>query len=525
MARAGVAMTSGRWLGVLIGVSTLLRLAWAANFGPINDEAYHYLFAVHPDWSYFDHPPMLALVERAGLAVGGGGASAWALRLGFVGLFAGSTRLMARLAGRAYGPRAGVLAAFVLNVSAYFGIAAGTFALPDGPLLFFWLLTLNALARAVGSPGGLWPWVGVGLAWGGALLSKYHAVFLPAGALLYLVAEPSARRWLRNPGPYLAAAVGALVFSPVIGWNVAHGWASFAFQGGRAVGRSGFRPDTLAAAVLWPAAYLFPWVWVFLVGALGRLVARPGRSAVDRFFLCQAAVPLATFLAIACVRPVLPHWTLVGFVPLMPVLGRDWAARFPEGSARLRWRLGMMATLPIALGLMVAVHARTGMLQEVVARLGGEAAVANDLTADQATWEQVAGELRRRGLIGEPGTFLFTGRWYQSGQLALATGGASPVLCYNVGDARGFRYWSRPEEWVGKDGILVSIGGRSTEPGAFDKWFRRIEPLGEFPVMRGGRPVRKVRLFRCVGQTWPFPFADPPAPRKLAGASGGVARR
>ena len=179
-------MTPRRALWWLIGVSTLLRLAWAAGLGPGNDEAYHYLFTVHRDWSYFDHPPMLAVVEMLGMAMAGGSASTFGLRLGFIALFAGSTWLMAGLTSRFYGPRAGFLAAFALNVSAYYTAAAGTFALPDGPLLFFWLLTLDRLARALEAPRGLWPWVAVGLAWGGALLSKYHAVFLPVGALLYL---------------------------------------------------------------------------------------------------------------------------------------------------------------------------------------------------------------------------------------------------------------------------------------------------------------------------------------------------
>ena len=52
-------------------------------------------------------------------------------------------------------------------------------------------------------PDRLRAWAGVGLAWGGAMLSKYHAIFLPAGALLYILAEPSSRRVLRKPGPYL----------------------------------------------------------------------------------------------------------------------------------------------------------------------------------------------------------------------------------------------------------------------------------------------------------------------------------
>ena len=123
-------MTSRRALWGLIVDSGLLRLTWAASIGPGNDEAYHYLFTVHPALSYFDHPPMLALIEAAGISMAGGSVSTFSLRLGFVLLFAGSTWLMARLTSRFYGDRGGLLAAFALNVSAYHTAAAGAFALP-----------------------------------------------------------------------------------------------------------------------------------------------------------------------------------------------------------------------------------------------------------------------------------------------------------------------------------------------------------------------------------------------------------
>src|SRR5262249_49683904 len=158
-------------------------------------------------------------------ALTGGEVSPFGLRLGFVILFAGSTLLLARLTARLFGARAGALAAFLLNATGYFGAAASTLAVPDGPLIFFWLLTLDRVVVALSPGAGRWVWVQVGLAWGGALLSKYQGVFLPVGAGLYLLIEPSARGWLRRPGPYLALLVGLVVFSPVIAWNAAHGWA------------------------------------------------------------------------------------------------------------------------------------------------------------------------------------------------------------------------------------------------------------------------------------------------------------
>lgn len=501
-------MTTRRALWGLVAVSTALHLAWAAAIGAGNDEAYHYLFTVHRDWSYFDHPPMLALVEAVGVLLAGGTVSAFSLRIGFVALFAGSTWLMARLTERFYGAKAGLFAAFALNVTAYHGLAASTFALPDGPLLFFWLLTLERLAAALDAPGKKpGPWIAVGLAWGGALLSKYHAVFLPMGAFLYLLVDRPSRTWLRRPGPYVAAAVGMLVFSPVLWWNATHHWASFAFQGGRALGAFRFRPETLAVYLLGQIAYLCPWIWLRLVSLLVQRGRRLRDDAHDRFLVCQAVVPILLFTAVASVREVLPHWTLVGFLALFPMLGRFWAERWDQRPAVLRRRLAAMAAVPIVVGLLAVFEARTGLLQK--GRPGGIGIMvpSRDPTVELVGWDQVADELKRRGLLDQPGTFLFTGMWYQSGHLAFATrASATPVLCYNPLDARSFAFWSRPEDWVGATGILVSVNDRYFEPIGYARWFERIEPLGDFAVKRGGVPIRTIRLYRCVNQTRPFPF-------------------
>lgn len=506
--------------GLIVG-GTLLRLAWAAGLGLGNDEAYYFLFTAHPAWSYFDQPPMVAVVEAAGLALAGGAASPLALRLGFIALFAGSTALMARLTARLGGPRAGVFAAFLLNVTGYYGLAAGTFALPDGPLLFFWLLTLDRLVTALQEPGRLLPWAGVGLAWGGALLSKYHAVFLPAGFLLYLALERPARSVLHTAGPYLALGLGLLLFSPVIAWNAAHDWASFGFQAGRALGRPAFRIDILAAAVGGPALYLFPWVWVALLATLGR--GRRAAEPADLLLRCQAVFPLLIFAVVACVRPVLPHWSLIGFIPLIPGLGRTWEERQRTDPARMRRRVALWAAAPVTLALLAVAQARWGVLQQGRGGTLGLIAAAHDPTVDLFGWDQVAAQLERRGLLGRPGTFLFTSHWYDSAQVAFATRHRMPVLCFSAHDPRGFAGWSRPDQWVGHDGILLVVGPSSTEPAAYDRWFERIEPLGAFDIVRAGGAVRTVGLFRCLRQTRPFP-GD--APRIAAGgkpeAGGGL---
>ena len=518
-------MTARRALWCLILVSAGLRLGWAALVGLGHDEAYHYLFTVHRDWSYFDHPPMLALVESVGTTLLGSAAPG-ALRLGFVMLFAGSTWLLARLTSRFFGEWPGFWAAFAMNVSAYHSAAAGAFALPDGPLLFFWLLTLDRLASALESPERVGRWLAVGAAWGGALLSKYHAVFLPMGLVVYLVLTPSARRILRRPGPYLAGLVGVAMFAPVLGWNAAHHWASFAFQGGRAVGGIGFRPLSLLAAIGGQAAYLLPWVWVMLlialVGTVRRLI-RGESSDAERFLLSQSITPLALFTAVSLVRPILPHWTLVGYISAYPLLGRLWMSCIAANPPRMRRAAVAMAAVPVAITLAIVVQYRLGIipLERLAPKKLTLAQV--DPTAELYGWDQLGDELRRRGLL-EPGTFVFTSMWYHSGHVGHATRGSGvPVVCYSPGDARSFAFWSDPDEWVGRDGLLVALGSPEIEPWCYRRFFERIEPAGEVPIVRGGKVVRNVRLFWCRRQCVPFPFDYEHAPRRRG--AGQVAAR
>jgi hypothetical protein len=506
-------MSPKRALAALILLSSIVRLVAAINLGLGNDEAYHFLYAVHPDLSYYDHPPMLAWIEMAGLTLSGSLFSTLALRAGFIVLFAGSTWLMWRIASRWYGPWAGFYAALALNLTGYYGLAASTFALPDGPLLFFWLLTIDRLSSALEQPGRLLPWAWAGLAWGGAMLSKYHAIFLPAGTALYLVLHRPKRHWLTRPGPYLAIGLGLLVFSPVIVWNASHDWVSFVFQGGRAVGGLVPRPGSFATAVLAQAGYLFPWIWLPLILILVRQLRNWSRLETnqERLVLCLAVCPLGVFSTVACFRSVLPHWGLIGLASLFPLLGRDLFDKSIERPEKTRQWLTAGAVFSLFLLGSTMIEYRTGWLQQGGSTRWNLFTNLTDPTADLYGWDQVADRIERLGILDDPKTFLFTRMWYQSAQLAHALRMKRPVLCYNVDDPRGFAFWSEPENWVGHDGILVTVNDDFTPVEFFERWFKNAIPLADFWVERAGKPVRRVRAIRLVEQVAPFPFDFSPA--------------
>jgi 4-amino-4-deoxy-L-arabinose transferase-like glycosyltransferase len=485
---------------IFIAVVSVLRLIWSAVMEATNDEAYHYLYVIHPDWSFFDHPPMVMWVERLGLLLFGGWVHPLSLRFGFVVLAAGSTWVLARLTARRYGESAGFAAALLFNLSGYFA-GAGGLVLPDPPMVFFSLLTIAALLHAVvDEPDRLRSWILVGLAFAGTLVSKYLAVLIPAGVFLYLILSPARRYLLLRPGPYVAMLIGMIGFVPVLIWNSQHDWASFRFQGGRAaaieinwVGPFSF--------VVGPALILFPWIWFRLVAPLASGIRRFGSlPEADRLLICLAIVPLAVFLPISLLRPILPHWTLLAFVPLYPLAGAAWAAKGAANPEGFRRKVVVMSAATIGILLFVLVQARFGLLT-----FGND-----DPIKEASGWESLGQQLKERGLVGKPKTYLLANRWHKAGQLAFAIRNESPVVCYEPTDARGFALWSKPSDWVGWDAYLVSLDGRDEELNHFKWYFESYDetPVAEFRMMRGWMPYRPVKVWHLRRMTRPFPFGN-----------------
>jgi 4-amino-4-deoxy-L-arabinose transferase-like glycosyltransferase len=514
-------------LWTIIGLSAALRLVLAGSLGAFTNESYYYLYAKHLDWGYFDHPPMTALVAALGLKLAGGISPEFGLRLGFISLFAGSTFLLARLTTRFFGPRAGVIAALCLNATVFYGLIVGTMSSPDGPLLFFWLLTLDRLAAAFDQPERKSIWIAAGLGLGGAMLSKYYAILLPAGAALYILLRPATWQCLRKPGPYLALAVSLVVFSPVIFWNATHEWASFAYQSGRASESTGFHPSMFLEAMAAQVLFLTPWVFLTLLIVVARLCHRRSRGWSDEevFLTCQAAPAIILFLGISAFQRIMPHWPMIGFVALMPLLGRNLAERL---SRIPNWTRPIIAAtfvsaVPFAIAALIFIQARTGLLGGSSGRLLGFVVARADPTLDLIRWGQIAKELRNRGLLDDPNVFLFTDHWRNSAQLALATRLPSRTACYTK-DARAFRFWSQAEDYLGRDGVYVDVVDKEADPFDYRPWFATIELLGEVPIVRAGVTLEKVRLFRCISQTSPFEFGWAGVD-KVPKPANGLARR
>ena len=278
------------------------RLAFAYALGPGIDESYTLAIARTLSLSYFDHPPLHQWIAHFAARAFGEGLGA---RTPFIALFAATGWILYRLTLDLFGARAGLIAVFALNATPFFFASAGTWIVPDGPLLFGLAAAVWALGRLFfsepASRSAIWLlWLAAGAGIGVAGLSKYSAALSVAGLLAFVVLAKGRRRWLRDPAPYAAAALALAMTVPVLVWNAEHGWASFVFQGARGAPGPGLKPAQFLLMALGEIVYLLPWIFAILVASIGGSVARPGGRAEILFLLPRPAADRPVHPDAAC---------------------------------------------------------------------------------------------------------------------------------------------------------------------------------------------------------------------------------
>lgn len=505
----------------LLAAGLLARLGLAVLIDPGLDEAYAMAVTRVFQVSWFDHPPMafwwVWSMRALAAPLFGPDVPAAVLRLPFVLAFTATSWLLFDLTRRLWGARAGLWTLVALTLAPFFLVSAGSWLVPDGPLVLFLALTARLLVEILwGEPDPRRErrlWIGVGLALGLAGLSKYHAGLFAIGALVFFLATPHRRR-LAGAGPWIAVALAVVVASPAILWNAANGWVSFLFQSKRGAGRG---PSLLGfgRAILGQAAYLGPWTLVGAALATIR-VHRIDRtlSGPAAFLTAIAAPSILIFTLVPLIGgESLPHWQMPGWLFLLPLLGRTIAeteaatARLARGFA---WTaIGLLALAAVLVGAIRIVPPSP----ETVARLkiGG-------FLEESLTWRGLSDELSARGLLapapdGTPAGVIGL-RWIEAARLGEALGSRATVMVFDR-DPRGFAFQSDPASFVGRDLVLIGRP-RTFEHGldALRPLFERIEEIPPIPVRLGDGTLFAARAAIGHRLLAPYPLPYPNRQRK-----------
>jgi dolichyl-phosphate-mannose-protein mannosyltransferase len=501
------ASSPGTWraaIGITLGAG-LLRLIIGAVTPLFPDEAYYWDWSRHLATGYFDHPPAIAWLIRAGTMIAGD--TPLGVRLG-PGIAATCGALFLALAARRIGGDRAALLASVVFAAMPLSAAGLVIATPDAPLLACVAAMVYSIARALEhvprSSGSLVWWSVAGVSLGLGVTSKYTAVLVPLGVFVALLS--SSHRELRprllEPGPYVATVVGVLVFSPVILWNATHHWASFAFQlrhgfGAAAGSTMGRELEFIGGQ----AGLVSPILFVLMVVAVMRGIKAP-TSVVSRVLAVVVVVVFAFFMYSATKRRVEANWPAIAYVPGVLLLATHAGTRAWDRSMR-----GGVA-LAALLSAVVYVNAIVPVLPVPARR---------DPAARASGWDDLARVVDRvyapRLSISSYRTWVAGDRYQEASALAFHLPNHPETFSLNL-SSRPNQYdlWPRFAERAQppRDILLLVVDDvEGTHPTVelLRPHFERVIKADAVTLARNGDPVKYLRVWhleRWRG-TWPAP--------------------
>jgi len=487
------------WL--FLACITAFRLLLAGKFGLGVDESHYLLFSRRLAWGYFDHPPMVAFLAALTTPAGN---SVLFIRLGPIMCSAAGIILMRYLALALYrDERVAFWGAALLNLMPYQQLLMVAL-LPDATLNLFWCGTLLAVWYALQK--GKWAlWILAGVLFGGALLSKYHAVLLPLCLLGYLLSSPDQRFWLGRPQPYAAGLTGLAVFMPNIFWNSRHDWISYAYQFGRGSGE-GLNPGKFLLALGGQFGVWSPLIFGLLIAAAVVMLRDQKPSAADRFVVWTSIPVFAFFCLTGMTSKILPHWTAAGWwTGSIAVSVAVMRRIFRPDRVGIRWRRWSVAA--IVTGLMMSLLLYAALFRPITGSVytwaRGISVQLNrqfpaikaldpfdpafDIGNELFGWEKIAEtvEAIRARMPNPQKTFIFGHRFFKASQLAVYLPPDTVVMpLHHKFDQ--YRLWFAAPDYQAWDALLI-IGDRHH----FDR-AQRYRPL--FTAM-DPEPV-EIRVFR-----------------------------
>ena len=322
-------------------------------------------------------------------------------------------------------------------------------------------------------------WIELGICLGLCGLTKYTAIFLVISLVGIFFSE---KAWSKiNWGGFFVALVLALLLvSPVLIWNIQHGWISFSYQTSHVMGGQQFSPQKLGTFLITQILAYNPFLIACCV--YGFWIGQKKYDQNTKMILWFAIPTLLFFTYTSFKDEVLPHWTLISWALLIPV----GVARALQVKKNWQWSVVISAFLIVfVMTELTFPFLKFPAYQSPYADLLGWKDLHTQIS-------QIFKKERRSVGIAVPNWTLGSRAHYYLEDLA-------PVF---VLDDRfdQFDLWEKDQPKV-KDLLVLSWKGfdlRSDERSRCQK----IEPLKTEVFSLHGSPVNSVDLFWCRDFHW-----------------------
>ena len=510
------------WLLVISALVRAVLAAWM-EFG--NDEVYYWTYALYPDWSHFDHPPMVGWVIQLfslNLLLD----SEFFIRLASVIFMTANTYIIYRIGKDLKDAQTGLYAALLYTASIYAFVITGIFIMPDTPLMLFWLLAIWMALRALTTSNlrfarneairektalqsfdklrAQGPLLLFGLFAGLAMLSKYSGVFLWVGMAFYILIFN--RKQLKNPYLYLALLISAICCIPILYWNIDNNFISFRFHGER-VGGGTLNFSTFGTELAGEFFYNNP--VNFILAIIAVIAAFKKRlnleKSAQRLILCISLPLILVFLSFSLTRPTLPHWNAPGYILLILLSAAYLRDKHPEKLPK-----SIIAALSVLVITLVVGMAeiKTGFIP-LDKHTEPEMLGRDDFTLDMYGWRQLGEKFAdfreekiAEGLMKEEDGIV-ANQWFPLANLDYYVARPLDMRVMGLGWPEFLHkyLWINEERGgfhLGENYWFLSDSRYMKDPKETYQWyFKEIELAGIIPIERNGKTVKDFFVYTC----------------------------
>jgi undecaprenyl-diphosphatase len=369
-------------------------------------------------------------------------------------------------------------------------------------MFFCWALATYFAAGAI-FERMQWNWPLVGLAVGMGFLAKY-AAFLWFLGLFFFVMIDRRRHWR---GMIIAIVVALFCTTPVVIWNIQHGWVTF-FHVARQTGVKGGSIahgnfiETVGAQILAVGPVI---VALMIAGIRFALRQRENPHWLKLLFLICIGVPFLTLtLLISAFTKVQVNWPAPAYFTLLILVAYYLATRVHDLELWRPWRWWFYGT--VAAGLIAIPIAHDSARLFPLARMCHIDPAKVDIIMRLRGWkllgEHASAELDKLG--GD--SFVLCDDYMQTAEMAFYVRG-QPKTYYAgsyFSDAKRLtQYDMWPDRRLdnpalrGRNAVYIGKGGGL--PKDIEDAFERVEKLAELPVIVRGVTVRSFKIWRGYG--------------------------
>ena len=516
---------------ITLALGLIIRTIIAFYLYPGYDEAYYYLYSQNLDWSYFDHPLLVALTTGLGVWVTGE-VNQFTIRIGTLMIFTLSLYLLYLTGKKLFNHRSGLFTLIITSLIPIFTIAFGVLTLPDVPLIFFWTLSLWLAVDEFfchSPPEKYQPsyrLIFICISLGLTCLSKYHGFILGLGLIGFCLFNKPYRRVFSSEWMFWGVISFLLTLVPLLYWNWQHDWISFTFQlSGRFQSPEktslSINPLQIIVVALMGIGYLFPSfgfpLWWVSGKTMWREVVVNQPNYPNRLILWVSLPLTFGFTLLGAVASILPTWAMPGFWGLSLILGNYLSRSNISRQLIRRWFL-FSALVIQTIFLIGLLHLNLGILQKPNQNIFSPGMISpeKDPSTELIDIMQLRSSLESSSIFIqalENADFVFTNQYFLGGYIGMAIAPLTnlPITCFGY-DSRGFLYWYPVEKLIGKQGLYITSKSFAQDKYSdhdYSPYFTNWREITQIPLKRSGEITEIFYVYQGENLTQIPPQTDP----------------